>query len=93
MHDTNYKHVNMIIEKTTTIAGVTVLSMKWQLAYVTQSKGKSASQLDNVLQTKRKELVHCVNCANSEILLAQPEGKYKILYSLEQPNMPGRISV
>ena len=43
MHDTNYKHVNMIIEKTTTIAGVTVLTMKWQLAYVTQSKGKSAS--------------------------------------------------
>jgi len=35
MHDTNYKHVNMVIEKTQTIEGETVLSMKWKLAYVT----------------------------------------------------------
>jgi len=35
MHNTSYKHVNMIIEKTRTVEGETVLTMKWKLAYVT----------------------------------------------------------
>ena len=86
MHDTYYKQVSMIIEKTKPVEfeGGEVLTLKWQISYVAKSKSKKSLSFAKVMQTKKTELAHCLNCDSSRILLAGRDGQMKTLYSLSE---------
>ena len=66
MHDTFYKQVSMTIEKTNPIASdAEMLTLKWDISYVAQTKTKRSTSFAKVLQTKKAQLPHCLNCDSS----------------------------
>lgn len=75
MHNSDYKHLTLVIEKVKTQEGQTVLTMVWTHAYVIKNKGTFSKDF------RRRELVPCINCATSDIYLVKADGKSQ-LYSL-----------
>ena len=73
----------MTIEKTNPIdSDAEMLTLKWDISYVAQTKTKKSTSFAKVLQTKKAQLPHCLNCDSSQILLAQNNGtEFKTLYS------------
>ena len=53
MHDTFYKHISMVIEKTNPVEGGELLSLKWDISYVIKPKTRKSTSFAKVMQTKK----------------------------------------
>lgn len=89
MHNSDYKHVTLVIEKTKTLEGDSLLTMTWKHAYAAKSSKGSQFFAESF---KRRELVPCINCVSSDIFLVKGDGR-SLLYSLNSYNSARAVSV
>ena len=69
-----------------------MLTLKWDISYVAKTKSKKSTSFAKVLQTKKTELAHCLNCDSSKVLLASSNGQFKTIYSGRSEEKNGNTS-
>ena len=94
MHDTYYKHAQMLLENEISPSGGEQLKLKFQMAYVSKERttNETSMTFQRMLKTTKDRLVHCINCDSSKIKLAKPDGSLETLYSMADQKTPVLLS-